>query len=221
MIKLVTGYVPIAGHPRTAAEYGALGDKLATVRAPLKAFYTEQKNCWLERFLWEQTGVTHSTGDNPVKNSLAYHIANHQKVEWLYGASVLDKESTHFAWIDYGIMHVPGITATVIEDFLRRAKDEKAIAVPGCWPKSATIDDANPCWRFCGGVFVVPRKLVKPLYKAYLDTAKRRIWKTKNVTWEVNTMAHMEQRCPDIPLWWYQADHNETLFTGYKKALVI
>lgn len=218
MIKIVTGYVPLLNHPRTAEEYGKLGDQLATVRAPIKAFYTQLKDCWMTRFLWEQSGITPAVADNPKKNTIAYHCVQHQKVEWLLTAATIDKDSTHFAWVDYGIFSVSGITATVIEDYLWRAKGEKAIAIPGCWPKGEYHDDDVPNWRFCGGLILVPRAYIRPLYDKFKDVAMKKVWKTKQVTWEVNTLANLEEKHPELPLWWYQADHNSRMFTDYKET---
>jgi hypothetical protein len=41
---------------------------------------------------------------------------------------------------------------------------------------------------------------------------------TKNVTWEVNTLARAEQT-GKLPIRWYAADHNETMFTNYARDL--
>ena len=49
-IKVVTGFVPIVGHPRTAAEYGALGEKLGelTDEFSVHPFYQKIEDCWLQ-----------------------------------------------------------------------------------------------------------------------------------------------------------------------------
>jgi hypothetical protein len=56
--------------------------------------------------------------------------------------------------------------------------------------------------------------MVHRLYKAVKTAALRHIDMTKNVEWEVNTLARVEI-AGQVPIRWYQADHNETLFTGY------
>ncbi len=78
------------------------------------------------------------------------------------------------------------------------------------------LSDHFPCWRFCGGVIVVPRTLVHKLYKAIKGTALDHVDKHKNVTWEVNTMAEAERngRLPKVR--WYAADHDHTMFTQYR-----
>ena len=35
-------------------------------------------------------------------------------------------------------------------------------------------------------------------------------------SWEVNTLARVEQRYPNLPIWQYKADHDQTMFTNYR-----
>ena len=218
-IRVVTGYVPITGHPRTAAAYGVLGEKLGLLPFPTKAFYHKVERCWLYKELRKlKTQPTHSVGDNPPKNSMAYHIVQHQKFEWLAGASLLDPTADKFVWLDYGILHVPGVTVTVIERFLHRVAADPVhdkVTIPGCWPVNYSFfKDEDPNWRFCGGTMVVPRQLVKPFALAMRAVTMKGIENTGNVTWEVNDLARLERK-NKVPIRWYQADHNQTMFDGY------
>jgi len=212
-IKVVTGYIPIAGHPRSAKEYGDLGEKLRDIKHPLQPYYGVVTSCWLYNLInalpFEPVW---SVGDNPEKNTLAYHCVQHEKFQWLYQASLADKDADTFVWLDYGIMHVPGVTASVINECLDRVKKGDT-AVPGCWPKQE-INDQWPCWRFCGGFMVVDRRDVQPLKNLIQAIAMLHLNVTKNVTWEVNTLARAEQT-GKVPIRWYKADHNEQLFTNY------
>lgn len=214
-VKLITGYVPIGGHPRTSAEYGALGEKLAQVRSvPLKAFYRSLSNCWLYQWAMAQRSpITPEEGDNRAKNSLAYHAVNHQKTEWLAQAAVEDPYPDVFVWIDYGIFHLPGVTAEIIEDFAARIA-ENDLAIPGCWNR-AIVPQHDPCWRFCGSVLICPRPLVAPLAAGVMSTALKHMKLSRRAEWEVNTWARLEQT-DRLPIRWYKADHNSTLFTAYE-----
>ena len=214
-IRVVTAFVPIDNHPRPPEEYSELGKGLRAIRAPLKAFYNRVEDCWLYKDLSRLGPVAHSVGDNPAKNSLAYHIVQHQKPEWLAAASTIDKEADVFVWIDYGILHVPGVTADVINEFLNQVKSND-LAIPGCWEQGRPIMDDAPCWRFCGGLLVVPRSLLHRFYVEYRDRTMRNINLKRNVTWDVNDFARLE-KYGSLPIRWYQADHNETMFTGYSK----
>ena len=212
-VKVVTGYIPIAGHPRTPAEYGALGEQLRDLKAPVQPFYGVVTSCWLYDLIrtlpfepiW-------AVADNPQKNTLAYHCVQHQKFQWLYDAMKMDNDSDVFVWLDYGICHVPGVTPGVINAFLDRVKRNDT-AIPGCWPVG-NVDDSFPCWRFCGGLMVVDRRDVQPLKNMLKAITMLHLNVTKKVVWETNTLARVEQT-GKIPIRWYLADHNESMFENY------
>lgn len=221
MITAVTAYVPIPGHPRSEDEYRAFGRQLFSLDIPLMSVEAKIEECWLHEYLMQrQKRFTHSTADNPRKNSIAYHIVQAQKSEWLVEAAFVNPQADVLVWIDYGIFHVPGVTGKVIREFLERAQDERAIAIPGCWDRDYTYDDEWPCWRFCGGVLVVPREQVIDF-----DTAMKREYvswldRTNNLSWEINTLARVEKNEPRLPIWHYKADHDASMFTAYKAGEV-
>lgn len=221
-VQVVTGYVPIENHPRTAAEYGKLGEELfvplVTAGVNVKRYMEPLELCWLSKYVDRfKDKPTPSVADNPAKNTLAYHCVQHQKFGWLLKAAIEDPRADTFVWLDYGVGHVPGVNADVVWDFLEKVKTytEDKVAIPGCWPKDENkVDFRYPCWRFCGGVMVVPRRRIHKLYKAVKTAALKHIDLTKNVEWEVNTLARVEL-ANQVPFRWYQADHNETMFTGF------
>lgn len=217
--KLVTGYVPIIGHPRGVKEYGELGEKLGGVPVPKKAFYMKVEDTWLakclqvmgRRKLSKPIFPTPSVSDNPEKNSIAYHCVNHQKSSWLVQAADEDPSADVLVWVDYGIFRLPGVNNQSIYEFIEKV-DDKAIYVPGCWDGPvATIDQEHPCWRFCGSVIAVPRKLVDWFDYECRTQARRHIEKTNNVEFEVNTWARIESGKP-ANFHWYKADHDVSLF---------
>lgn len=218
MITAVTAFVPIPGHPRSVDEYQRYGDRLMAMQDRIPMLYAdaELEQCWLYRYLCERgEEFTHSVADNPEKNSPAYLIVQAQKSEWLAAAAIVDPTADVFCWIDYGIFHVPGVTEQIIIDFLHRAENEKTITIPGCWDRDYVYDDAHPCWRFAGGVMIVPRYFLNTFdnemqyeYRTWLD-------KTGNISWEVNTLARVEKRHPNL-IWHYKADHNQQMFTNYR-----
>lgn len=219
-VQVITGYVPIKNHPRTAAEYGKLGEDifipLVTAGVNVKRYTETLDMCWLHKYISRFNKQPEpSVADNPAKNTLAYHCVQHQKFAWLLKAAIEDPRPDVYVWLDYGIGHVPGVTPIVIGDFLDQIRSRPLeLAIPGCNPSNIHVDMKVPCWRFCGGVMVVPRTSVHKLYKAIKTTALGHIDLTKNVEWEVNTLARAEltNRLPKFR--WYQADHNETMFTG-------
>lgn len=217
-VCFVSGFVPIRDHPRTASEYARLGAALSEARVSLRVFHSRLSDCWLHAMLADLPfAVTHSQGDNPAKNSLSYHIVNHQKTAWLLAAALEDPEPDIFVWIDYGILHLPSLNASFIEDFARAvAADPPArITMPGCW-NMGPVADAFPCWRFCGAVLISPRRQLHQLDQAVRAETLRCLTSTRNVPWEVNTWARVELS-GDVPIDWYPADHDQTMFTNYGK----
>ena len=161
MITAVTAYVPIPGHPRPEAAYRELGQHLLEAEIPLMTLEGKLDQCWLYQYLhWRKRDFTHSVADNPAKNSIPYHVVQAQKSEWLVDAAFSNPNVDVLCWIDYGIFSIPGVTGAIIRDFLMRAANEQTIAIPGCWGSDYKYDDSQPCWRFCGGVLVVPRQYV-------------------------------------------------------------
>lgn len=210
---LVTGYVPIPNHPRTAEEYGQLGERLSGVPVKKKAFYQRLEDTWLSKHLanlkWSPRSSEH---DNPAKNSLAYHCVNHQKSSWLVQAADENPDADVLVWCDYGIFNLPDVNNQAIYEFMERV-DDKAIYSPGCWDKPEVIESAYPCWRFCGSVLAVPRKLVDQFDYEVRVAARQHIAATKNVEWEVNTWARVERKTK-LPFHVYKADHNASLFNA-------
>src|ERR1035437_9629652 len=158
--------------------------------------------------------VTHSTEHNPNKNSLGYHIVQHQKVEWMLDAAYEDHEPDVFIWMDYGALYNPSLTEQAVVDLIGRC-EETGIAVPGIYDKSNSIPDDHPTWRFCGTVMICHRKWLPILAAAIRHQAERHIRLTMNVTWEVNTWAGVERNYPELPIHWYPAGHSNEMFTNY------
>lgn len=220
MIAVVTGFIPIPEHPRPASEYRQLGERLLNAQVPqgdaiLMAMEMKLTDCWLYQYLeWRGMEFTHSVSDNPRKNTPAYHIVQAQKCEFLVEAARSHSVADVFAWIDFGIFHLKGMTDQILIDFLRRARNEQSITIPGCWDKNYTYNDAHPCWRFAGGLWIVPRKFVIELDVMVKQEYISWIEKTNNLSWDVNCLSRLEKRWPKI--WWYRADHDSSLFSNYQ-----
>jgi hypothetical protein len=218
-ITIVTGYVPIPGHPRAEAEYERLGEQLRQIRgAPLRVFRCKLEDCWLWEHVTDRK-VQHAVADNPAKNSVAYHVVQHQKTAWLLQALDTDAADV-FVWIDYGISHQSGVTAAVIDEFLLRVRRSSEIVLPGGWERAEGANEVDwrfPNWRFCGCSLVVPRGLVRPFHEAVRQVTLERLSVCGQLTWEINDWAEVERR-KMLPMRWYRATHNQTQFTNYTDA---
>lgn len=212
-VKLVTAYVPIPGHPRGPEEYGALGEKLGGVPVPKKCFYQPLTACWMHKYIEKLPFKPRpSEGDNPAKNTMMYHVVNHEKLTWLRQAADEDPDADVLVWVDYGIFHQPGVCNEAIYAFFQKL-DDKAIYAPGCWPKGV-VEASVINWRFCGSVLAVPRKMIERMDFEARVAARKHISSTKNVEWEVNTWARLEQSTR-LPIHWYKADHDVSQFTNF------
>jgi len=221
VIALVTGFVPLPNHPRLEAEYRKLGERLRDLPVPkrdMASLMVEMRleHCWLHQFLrWRDKEVTWSVSDNPRKNTLEYLCVQAQKAEFLSEAARGFERADIFVWVDFGIFHLPGMTEEIIVDFMRRAKHETMITIPGCWDRNYEYNDDHPCWRFCGGVMIVPRQFIFEFEAEWKREYIRWINETDRLSWEVNTLARMEARGACV-LNWYKADHNTEIFTRYR-----
>lgn len=213
-VVVVTGHVPIPGHPRSVEEYERLGGELAGLRgAPVRVLRCELSQCWLHEHVRDRA-VDHAIDDNPAKNSLAYHVVQHQKTAWLAEAAAAEPDADVFVWIDYGVLHQRGVTLACIEDYVARLRCSTAVVIPGARSPRASDDWKMPDWRFCGSSLVVPRALVVPFHEAVCAVTLERLEEHGCVTWEVNDWAEVERRGA-VPMRWYAADHDQTQFTNY------
>ena len=214
-VRIVTGFTPIPGHPRKEEEYHRLAKQFHTVHGALRTHYeTPLSDCWLQQWLGKYRPVPFlvSRGDNPEKNTEAYHVVQHQKAEWLKLATMADDDAETFIWLDYGIFH-QGVTATVISDFLKRVRLND-FALPGCAGYSREWPDTSPNWRFLGSLMIVPRQHISAFDALVKLVTKERIRINNRLSWEVNDWARVEA-LSKLPIRHYEADHNETQFTNY------
>ena len=61
---------------------------------------------------------------------------------------------------------------------------------------------------------VVPRPFVQDLKNLVQAIVMLHLRMTKQVTWEVNSLARAEQ-AGKVPFRWYKADHDQTMFDNY------
>lgn len=204
MPVVVTGYVPLPCGHRSESEYLGLGCRLQAADAPSVTFRTSLADCWLHQELTWRGYTVPPAG----KDSLAYFCVQHQKSEWLASASRTVPSGT-LVWIDFGILHLHGVTMRHVNEFLTavRNKPPQVITSPSCgnWD---TVDGVVN-WTFCGGVLVVPSRLARWFHLECMAEQRRH-----PPTWEVNTWARVAKAYPDR-FAFYPADHDATMFTGY------
>lgn len=208
---LVTGYVRLDLPNRSHEEYQRLGAALLMAPADVdrQVFAGTPESCWHWRI---SEGATLPAG-NPEKDTRAFHAVQHEKTAWVASAAERT-EADIIVWMDYGILHVPGITEAVVSSFLERAAKQAPrdrVWMASIWqgPPPVTPEPSSVAWHCAGGVFTVPRRLALPWHQAVVDAAVRmrsRGW----ATWEVNDWADAWRERPDLVKAW-RCDHDATL----------
>jgi hypothetical protein len=213
---VVTGYIPLISHYRPQSVFEELGQRLLNLPLTIHAQLGQTlEDCWL----WPVLQDIPSTAAccNPNKDTLEYHVVQHQKVAWLCQVADKYEFADTFVWMDYGILHIPGITEQGIIDFVNKVDVAKTstIDIPGCWRRSDYISMNTPCWRFCGTVLVCPKKQLTAFDSAIKKEAVSYINETRKVSWEVNTWAMVENKY-GLPIRQYHAvTHDQRMLTAY------
>ena len=150
---------------------------------------------------------THRT---PEKDTRDFLLLQNAKLDMLALALSLDDTSTHFAWIDFGIMKIAREPWRFLQKLQALKPPEKCVLAPGCWPGVSSQTDAEHhhnavVWRFCGGFLLVDRSSILDLVTAYHMLAEDRHY----ITWEVNNWAELEAHGQRFD--WYKADHDDSL----------
>lgn len=198
-VCVVTGYIPLPCSHRTREQYAALGVRLLDVCERAVFFRSTLADTWMAKKL----GGVELGG----KDTTAYHCVQHQKFQWLSDAAAA-VDATTLVWIDYGILHMPGMNESVVADFLRRLNDSEPdrIVSPSAGP--GYRGRQTPDWMFLGALLIVPR-----MYASWLlQRCKER---ASHESWEVNTLSAVEQESPGM-FRFYDADHNSSIMANYR-----
>lgn len=150
---------------------------------------------------------------NPDKDTRDFLLLQHAKLDILAMARDMDARSTHFAWIDFGIMKVVRDPVLFLNRLGRMSPPRDRVIAPGCWDndraRSASEHAVN--WRFCGGFLIADRDSVPGLVAGYHVVFNQRMARQQppQLTWEVNTWADMERAGQRFA--WYLADHDDSI----------
>jgi hypothetical protein len=209
---LVTGYVRLDLPNRSHEEYVRLGERLlhaaGKYRIEVDTHHGVVEECWH----WRMSDAAQLPAGNPEKDTRAFHAVMHEKTAWVAdSASRTDAEI--LVWMDYGLLHVPGITEDKVSAFLERAAREAPrdrIGMASIWgdPEMPPVPE-SVAWHCAGGVFTVPRMLAATWHECVVSEAshlRSQGW----ITWEVNTWAAAWARNRHMVRPW-MCDHDSTL----------
>lgn len=148
------------------------------------------------------------------KDTRDFLLLQNAKLDMLALAQELDDKSTHFAWIDFGVMKIAREPWRFLQKLQALKPPTKCVLAPGCW-SAADARDAlvrgfghnGVNWRFCGGFLLLDRWSILDLVDSYRELVEGRSY----VTWEVNNWAELELNGRGKPFDWYKADHDDSL----------
>jgi hypothetical protein len=153
--------------------------------------------------------------NNPQKDTVAYHIVQNAKIEFVQRASRLHI-SSHFAWIDFNICQMFRTIPETIAYLRNNMEARPGLYMPGCWPKGYGQDSLfqTISWRFCGSFFIGDVESIRALYMVYRNLFKRIVTMSTILTWEVNIWHYMEIHGHFQPIW-YPADHTDSIVRAF------
>ena len=143
----------------------------------------------------------------PEKDTRDFLLLQNAKIDMLEMALMLDDKSTHFAWIDFGVMKITKDPWHFLQKLQALKPPATCVLAPGCWPQRSNHDDNSVNWRFCGGFLLADRSSILSLAECAHDYLAA---DDRYLTWEVNIWAGMEINGGQH-FDWYKADHDDTL----------
>ena len=163
-------------------------------------------------------------GRNKEKDTYHYLCVNISKTYLVEKAIEIDPyQSTHFAWIDFGILHIINNNSPEKECFANSLRtisnyNKNRIRIPGCFDPARLRELSllsfkdYPCWAFCGGFFCGEKNLLCSFSKDVLDVLKNLDF----MTWELNIWAHIyNDNKKSESFDWYKADHNISILSNF------
>jgi len=229
--SIVTGYVRLDSRHRGHGDFIQLGQRLLDLGLPTVAFLDDDADSFsapptcrvvpadLERCtLYACSRDARSPAACSHKDTTDYMVVQHQKSAWLSRATDYTQAEI-LAWVDFGVLHVPGVNPEHIEQFAARLADapRDKIVLPTIWNfrQDSRIRWHQPNWWFAGGVAIVPRGLAGWWADRVATYATRRIAASGQTTWEINTWAAIAQDWPEY-FAFYKANHDPSLFVNFQ-----
>lgn len=126
--------------------------------------------------------------------------------------------TTHFAWIDFGIKKVISDLSTfdtLIAIDQMKFKDECLIIAAIQTQNIINMCGFdNVCWRFAGGFFIGDSNYLLKFHNLYERFFYKLTIDSNILTWEVNIWAHFENKGLFSPMIYY-CDHNDSIIRHF------
>jgi hypothetical protein len=229
---LVTSYYDIYNKPEGLLYYKKLFDELAFSGLPVIVFtdpslehnfsdYPETikiisvplKDFELYSIAMDYNGEL-PNNRNVNKDTKEFLALMNTKIEFVAKASrEIELVDDTFIWIDFGILKIIHNKDAFINKLkiINNTVFDK-ITIPGCWNIGTHLSMDSVNWRFCGGLFIIPRKHIDTFCTksknvlTYLCTEPE-----KKLIWETNVWNIIEYHTFRDIIHWYKGDHNDTI----------
>ena len=251
-VVLVSAFVPLKRRGPDAGEYLQRAHPLLALELPKVIFMpaTYIEKCRDAAHAGTTTFVPFEREDMardvPVDTAWArpaVHAGDHDtheymqvqlhKTAWLRRAAALvpESETTHFMWLDLGLIHVfPGRDAAAFQAAVRAAAagapalDPGKVRIAGIWPRGAGFAydhvwqaaQQRVLWYLAGGV-VGGRGAALRAFESEVQAELARLRRHERWTWEVNVWALVLARRPEL-FSVYHGSHDSTILTNYAQA---
>ena len=153
-------------------------------------------------------------GDKDTYNFLTFINSKTELVKKSVHNNVFN--STHFAWIDFGIFHIIKDienTKQIIHKLSTVKLEESFLCATGGTPHKSYVDFSNVYWRFFGGFFIGDIQSILEFDKLYENNFMKITKQYEILTWEVNMWTFFEQFLNWNPIV-YMAGFNDTMFSN-------
>lgn len=140
------------------------------------------------------------TTRNDIKDTYEYISLMNSKFDFVCEAEKLFPGYSHYSWIDAGILklcHDNGAGIASIRE-IAKIRCDRIITPSGYVGREVVaFPTTEPCWRFLGGLLVIPQPLLAS-FKSAFDDMLRRVVSAGVITWEVNVLAYVECEHPEL-----------------------
>ncbi len=231
-VGVVTAYVPLPVKHLTEKQYRDYGDRLqAAVEdaegVTLARFTATLPACWAMDIctgLPPANPVPADRYDTPEINVMS-HIVQHNRTTFARHAAEDFPQVDVWVWLDLAILkqghwNNKPVTEEAITRFLRKiaALDKlDDIPFPGITERQTVYPTGN-VWRFCGSTHIWPTKFLPAIDEAYRSELCRWIANLNTVPLDLPIWALVEQKHPELPFRWYQAEYDVTQFDNFPGA---
>ena len=173
---------------------------------PFKA--TELENTWTWKIVQEHQPLQLPENRDAKKDTLEYMVLQNAKQEFIQQVMERYPHHTHYAWIDFSIVHMFKQPKESLEYLrvcyglrniprVKPTKDTPQFFMPGCWPQQWFEPDFDSVakrihWRFCGSFFIASADSMQNFIRLYRHSFPLFMKEHRRMIWEVNFWAWLE-----------------------------